>query len=145
MRLIATEEAFATQEYFDEYLKLAEVQDTPATRYLKKYYRGPLVRQLSDFEARLADMDANGVDMHLLSFTAPGVQAFDASLGSDMGRTGERTLGERHPRTSDTFRGPRHRGAAIARARRPGSKANHDRYASQRHHHQFAHPGRVSG
>ena len=84
MRLIATEEAFATQEYFDEYLKLAEVQDTPATRYLKMYYRGPLVRQLSDFEARLADMDANRVDMHLLSFTAPGVQAFDAALGSDM-------------------------------------------------------------
>ena len=84
MRLIATEEAFATQEYFDEYLKLAESVDTPATRYLKMYYRGPLVRQLCDMEVRLADMDDHGVDMQLLSFTAPGVQAFDAGLGGDM-------------------------------------------------------------
>ncbi|HEY4968406.1 MAG TPA: amidohydrolase family protein [Steroidobacteraceae bacterium] len=84
MRLIATEEAFATPEYFEEYLKLAAALDTPSTRYLKMYYRGALVRQLSDFEVRLADMDANGVDMQLLSFTAPGVQAFDAELGSDM-------------------------------------------------------------
>ena len=84
MRLIATEEAFATQEYVDEYLKLAAVVDTPATRYLKMYYRGPLVRQLCDLELRLADMDRHGVAMQLLSFTAPGVQAFDAGLGSEM-------------------------------------------------------------
>jgi 5-carboxyvanillate decarboxylase len=84
MRLIATEEAFATQEYFDAYMKLAEMLDTPVTRYLKMYYRGPLVRQLCDFDVRLADMDANGVDMQLLSFTAPGVQAFDAAVGSEM-------------------------------------------------------------
>lgn len=84
MRLIATEEAFATQEYFDEYLKLAESLDTPATRYLKMYYRGPLVRQLCDPEVRLADMDQHGVDVQLLSFTSPGVQAFDPTLGSEM-------------------------------------------------------------
>jgi 5-carboxyvanillate decarboxylase len=105
MRLIATEEAFATQEYFDEYLKLAAVQDTPATRYLKMYYRGPLVRQLSDFEARLADMDSNGVDMHLLSFTAPGVQAFDAVLGSDMAERANELLAGAVKAHPDRFAG----------------------------------------
>jgi 5-carboxyvanillate decarboxylase len=84
MRLIATEEAFATEEYFHEYLKLAERVDSPTSRYLKMYYRGPLVRQLSDLDYRLKDMDEHGVNLQVLSFTAPGVQAFDAGLGSEM-------------------------------------------------------------
>ena len=84
MRLIATEEAFATLEYFDEYLKLATTVDTAESRYLKMYYKEPLIRKLSDMDHRLADMDRSGVDMHLLSITAPGVQAFDAELGGDM-------------------------------------------------------------
>ena len=84
MRLIATEEAFATQEYIDEYLKLADAVDTAPGRYLKMYYKGPQIRKLSDMEVRLAEMDRYGVDMHLLSITAPGVQAFDPELGADM-------------------------------------------------------------
>ena len=84
MRLIATEEAFATQEYFDEYLKLASAVETAAGRYLKMYYKGPQIQKLSDMDYRLAEMDRFGVDMHLLSITAPGVQAFDPSLGADM-------------------------------------------------------------
>ena len=83
-RLIATEEAFATPEYFREYLKLADTLDSPGSRYLKMYYKGPLVRQLSDTDQRLAEMDQFGVDMHLLSMTAPGPQAFDAKLGSEI-------------------------------------------------------------
>ncbi len=84
MRLIATEEAFAPREYFTEYLKLAETLDTAETRYLKMYYKGPLVERLSDIEVRLAEMDRFGVDMHLLGITAPGVQAFPPQLGCDM-------------------------------------------------------------
>ena len=84
MRLIATEEAFAPREYFEEYLKLAERLDTAETRYLKMYYKGPQIERLSDMDVRLAEMDRFGVDMHLLSITAPGVQAFDPSLGGDM-------------------------------------------------------------
>ena len=83
-RLIATEEAFATQEYFDEFLKLAKVVDTPTTRYLSMYYQPGLIQQLSDMDYRLAEMDKFGVDMQVLSITSPGVQAFDASLGSEM-------------------------------------------------------------
>ncbi len=84
MRLIATEEAFATQEYFDEYLKLANTVETAAGRYLKMYYKGPQIQKLSDMDYRLAEMDRFGVDMHLLSITAPGVQAFEAELGGDI-------------------------------------------------------------
>ena len=84
MRLIATEEAFAPREYFDEYLKLADRIDTAESRYLKMYYKAPLIEKLSDMEPRLAEMDRFGVDMHLLGITAPGVQAFDPELGGDM-------------------------------------------------------------
>ena len=83
-RLIATEEAFATQEYFDEFLKLAKIVDTPMMRYLTMYYKPALIQQLSDLDYRLAEMDKFGVDMHVLSITSPGVQAFDANLGTEM-------------------------------------------------------------
>ena len=36
-----------------------------------------LPRLLDIAEGRLADMDSNGVDMHILSLTVPGVQMFD--------------------------------------------------------------------
>jgi 2,3-dihydroxybenzoate decarboxylase len=85
MRLIATEEAFAPGEYIDEYLKLTRHLDTPVTRYLAIYYkRAEAVRQLTDLDYRIAEMDAYGVDMHLLSITGPGVQAFDAGLGAEL-------------------------------------------------------------
>ena len=84
MRLIATEEAFAPREYFDEYLKLAETLDTAEARYLKMYYKGALVERLADMDVRLAEMDRFDVDMHLLGITAPGVQAFAPGLGGDM-------------------------------------------------------------
>ena len=85
MRLIATEEAFAPVAYIDEYLKLAEHLDTAASRYLSIYYNRPeTVRQLTDLNHRLAEMDEYDVDMQLLSIAAPGVQAFDAGLGSEL-------------------------------------------------------------
>ncbi|MES2258141.1 MAG: amidohydrolase family protein [Pseudomonadota bacterium] len=85
MRLIATEEAFAPQEYLDEYIKMTKTIDTPVTRYLGMYYQKPeFAQQLTDMDYRLAMMDRHDVAMHLLSITGPGVQAFDADLGSDL-------------------------------------------------------------
>lgn len=85
MRLIATEEAFAPSEYIEQYLKLTQNIDTAVTRYLAIYYkRAEAVRQLTDLDYRIAEMDQYGVDMHLLSITGPGVQAFDAALGTDL-------------------------------------------------------------
>lgn len=87
VRLIATEEAFAPQEYLDEYLKLTRNVDTPVAKYLGIYYQKPaFVQQLTDMDYRLAMMDRHDVDMHLLSITGPGVQAFDAELGSELAR-----------------------------------------------------------
>ena len=85
MRLIATEEAFAPSEYIDEYLKLTQHVDTAVTRYLAIYYkRAEAVRQLTDLDYRIAEMDQFKVDMHLLSITSPGVQAFDVGLGTEL-------------------------------------------------------------
>ena len=42
------------------------------------------VQQLTDMEYRLAVMDRYDVDMHLLSITGPGVQAFGTELGCDL-------------------------------------------------------------
>lgn len=93
MRLIATEEAFAPVEYVRAYLDLAPSLDTPASRYLASYYGKPdFARQLTDLDWRLAEMDRLGVDMHLLSITGPGVQAFDADRGTELATVTNDTL-----------------------------------------------------
>jgi predicted TIM-barrel fold metal-dependent hydrolase len=57
--------------------------------------------RLLDIDAgRLADMDANGVDMHLLSLTMPGVQMFDRDTAVALARLANDRLSEavrRHP------------------------------------------------
>ena len=101
MRLIATEEAFAPREYIEAYLALAPSLDTPASRYLSNYYgKHEFARELTDLDYRLAEMDRLGVDMHLLSITGPGVQAFDAGFGTELATIANDTLAgaiARHP------------------------------------------------
>lgn len=101
MRLIATEEAFAPREYIDAFLKLSANMDTPVSRYLSIYYsKAESVRQLTDLDFRIAEMDAFGVDMHLLSITGPGVQAFDAGFGTELAALANDQLADairRHP------------------------------------------------
>ena len=106
MRLIATEEAFAPREYIDEYLKLGQRIDSAASRYLTIYYqRDESVRQLTDIDYRLGEMDRFGVDMHVLSITGPGVQAFDADLGSELAIVANDTLAAAIARHSTRFAG----------------------------------------
>ena len=101
MRLIATEEAFAPVEYINQYLALTKNVDTAVSRYLAIYYKRPeAVRQLTNLDFRLEEMDRLGVDMHLLSMTAPGVQAFDAETGSALATLGNDMLADaiaKHP------------------------------------------------
>ena len=106
MRLIATEEAFAPAAYLDRYLELARTLDTAPARYLSMYYAKPeMTRQLTDLDYRIEEMDRFGVDMHLLSITAPGVQAFDARLGSELAIASNDVLADAIARRPDRFAG----------------------------------------
>ncbi|MEI9851457.1 MAG: amidohydrolase family protein [Sphingomonas sp.] len=68
--------------------------------------RNGLVDRLIDWEERrIADMDLNGVDMHLLSLTAPGVQMFDARQGHRAGAHRQRPDGRDRPPPPDRFAG----------------------------------------
>lgn len=82
---IATEEAFATREQVDSYLRM--VRDGTADRGLKSlwgfYAQSPseravaiLGRLLDLGERRIADMDAAGIDKAILALTAPGAHPF---------------------------------------------------------------------
>ncbi len=85
-RRIATEEAFSTPELFDAMRAWAAAApaDEPDQDFWSYVFSQDLPglqrvrRQLLDLEdERLQIMDANGVDVHLLSLTAPGVQTLD--------------------------------------------------------------------
>jgi 5-carboxyvanillate decarboxylase len=59
-----------------------------------------LPRLLDIGEGRLADMDANGVDMHVLSLTVPGVQMFEPAAAVAFARLSNDRLSDtvrRHP------------------------------------------------
>src|SRR5580765_106195 len=81
---IATEEAFATREQIDAYLRM--VKDGSADRGLVSlwgfYAQSPseratrIVARLLDLgEQRIAHMDETGIDRAILALTAPGAQA----------------------------------------------------------------------
>lgn len=106
MRLIATEEAFAPEEYLRRYLELARTLDTAPARYLSMYYAKPeMTRQLTDLDFRIAEMDRYGVDMHLLAMAAPGVQAFDAALGTELAILSNDVLAKAIAKRPDRFAG----------------------------------------
>jgi 2,3-dihydroxybenzoate decarboxylase/5-carboxyvanillate decarboxylase len=110
MRRIATEEAFSIPEVaaalqglcrspgngIDMMLvrKIYDAANSPG-------YQGRFLAPLLDIEGeRLRDMDANGVDMQLLSLTAPGVQLFDADTATELATVANDRLAEmirRHP------------------------------------------------
>lgn len=64
------------------------------------FARAVLPRLLDLDTGRLADMDANGIDMHLLSLTMPGVQMFEPDTAIALARLSNDRLSEavsRHP------------------------------------------------
>jgi 5-carboxyvanillate decarboxylase len=112
MRMIATEEAFSIPEVA---AALREVVRGPSQSLDKLLVKGiydyqpgdpgygamGFLEGLIDVEdRRLKQMDALGVDMHLLSLTAPGVQMFDADTATDLAALANDRLAEicaRHP------------------------------------------------
>src|SRR5688572_13553418 len=109
-RRIATEEAFATRDQLNAFRKLlAEGYDDPGFKSLWGFYLGSpserarfIIDRLQNLGAeRIADMDASGIDMQVLSLTSPGVQVFDAATANALARDANDELAAaiaRHPR-----------------------------------------------
>jgi 5-carboxyvanillate decarboxylase len=108
-RRIATEEAFSIPEVA---AALKQVSRFPGESLDLQLVRGiydakpgdksmDFLDGLLDIEKeRLRVMDADGVDVHLLSLTAPGVQMFDADTASELATVANDRLAEvisRHP------------------------------------------------
>jgi 2,3-dihydroxybenzoate decarboxylase len=113
-RRIATEEAFATREQIDGYLRLVREgkADRGVTSLWGFYATSPseratlIIERLLDLgERRIADMDATGIDVAILSLTAPGVQAFEAEEAKAMVVRANDHLAEAVSRHPDRFVG----------------------------------------
>ena len=109
-RRIAAEEAFATRDLLTQYRRLLDTEPDldPGFKNLMGYYllnEHPRARLMStriqDLGGqRIADMDASGIDMQVLSLTSPGVQIFDAPTGTAIARASNDELADairRHP------------------------------------------------
>lgn len=92
---IATEEAFATREQIRLFRQLLDGgYDDPGFVSLWGFYlRSPgerarfIIDRLQDLgPQRVADMDASGIDVQVLSLTSPGVQVFDAATANSLAR-----------------------------------------------------------
>jgi len=94
---IATEEAWAPKELFDQFKVLLDKKSLadPGFNSLWGFYLGSKseraqqliarIQQIDD--SRIHDMDASGIDKQLLLLTAPGVQVFDAATAVSMARS----------------------------------------------------------
>jgi len=109
-RRIAVEEAFLPPELAELYLRILGegTIDDPGFRSLWGFYGGDtgarttgVLGRIQDLDAqRIADMDATGIDLQILSLTCPGVQIFDASTACMLARSSNDLLAEairRHP------------------------------------------------
>jgi 2,3-dihydroxybenzoate decarboxylase len=128
---IATEEAWITAEIADESMRLiaANPADEPGfvafgARYFERGAATPAVARLLDIGAgRIAAMDRLGIDMQVLALTGPGVQVFDAPLGTRLAADSNDQLAETVAKHPDRFAGltaiapqdPRHAAREIER------------------------------
>ncbi len=117
MRKIDFEVHFATQEWVDAlsnnpgYPRLAP---DPATGNRRLYYQASaaepypdaLLAKLLDIgEGRIKAMDEAGVDVAVLSLTAPGVDQLEPAVGTPVARAANDALAEAIARYPDRFRG----------------------------------------
>ena len=105
-RKIATEEAFTIPEVAAALKEVVRGPSTSLDRILVRGIYDPpeagkgydalgfLGGLLDVEERRLAQMDEYGVDMQILSLTAPGVQMFDADTATDLARLANDRLAE---------------------------------------------------
>ena len=102
LRTITLEEHFATPAFMEGpgrelAARFRAVHDQPQRAPLTAH----LIDQLLDLgDDRIAEMDAAGIDVQVLSLNGPGVQQLDATAAEAMARQANDTLGEavrRHP------------------------------------------------
>jgi len=96
-RRIATEEAFATPEMLKMYRELlaAKRSEDIGFNSMWGFYLGSpserathIIERLQWLdERRVRDMDATGIDVQILSLTAPGVQIFDGATATSLARS----------------------------------------------------------
>jgi len=91
-RRIAVEEAFVTEDIVKEWARaLAAPRVEPGFKMMGQTMLGDSPgalevkgRLLDIGDGRIAYMDQHGIDVQILSMTAPGVQVFDAATGSSL-------------------------------------------------------------
>ena len=93
---IATEEAFATSEQLRLYRRMltdGSIHDPGFLSLWGFYLQSPseratqIIERLQNIASRrIADMDATGISMQILSLTSPGVQVFDAATAVSFAR-----------------------------------------------------------
>ena len=114
-RRIATEEAFLSRDVMTGYKRLlgdASFKD-PGFRSLWGFYSGStspraqfIFDRLQDLgAARIADMDATGIDRQVIALTAPGVQVFDPATASALAIDANDQLAEACRKYPDRFTG----------------------------------------
>ena len=106
-RIIAVEEAFASKSWISELAALTPPPgEQPEQDFMNLVTDIPAMRRaLTDIDLRLQVMDATGVDVHLLSFTARGVQMHEPHRATELAaQLNDELVGiiERHP---DRFAG----------------------------------------
>ena len=133
---IAAEEAFAPREILDAYRKLIahEPRLDPGFTSLMGFYLGASPRavqvmsRMTDLgELRLKDMDESGIAKQILSLTSPGVQIFDAAMGTALAQLSNDYLASAIRKHPDRFHGlaaiaPQDPAAAVKELERGVSK-----------------------
>ena len=110
---IATEEAWTTPEIVKQYGDLIRSNPEDEPGFLSMggfiYTRGtdsPLVKRLQDIgDGRIRDMNELGIDMQVLSLTAPGVQVFDKDMAKTLAKDSNDQLAEAVRKHPDRFAG----------------------------------------
>ena len=118
MKRIDFEAHFVTKEYAKTMIENVGypryVEDPKKQKSRRLYYTSDvgeplgnaLLNRLLDLgDERLKEMDAAGIDIQVLSLTAPGVEQFDAATGTSLAKSTNDLLSEAIERYPDRFRG----------------------------------------
>jgi hypothetical protein len=117
MKKIDFEAHFYTQEYIEMmyqnkgYPKFADDEETEGRRLwynadVGQPFADLLQRDLQNLgEERIKKMDAYGVDIQVLSLSAPGLEQFDAEIGTALAQHANDTLSETIKKFPDRFMG----------------------------------------